>query len=127
MCLDEKYLLIVGNFRGGEVWFKTGILNSGLIFMGLFFGLCGLFRSEFGGERCSRSWLVVWGCLFKGLVERWFWDWWWWCLGGERVEVLCNFSDFGSFWVFFKLSDNLFYIVVKGYFGGVSKWLSKSI
>ena len=87
-------------FRGGEIWFKTGILNSGLIFMGLFFCLCGLFRSEFGGERCFRSWLVVWGCLFKGLVERWFWDWWWWYLGDEWVEVLCNFSDFGSFWVF---------------------------
>ena len=56
-------------FRGGEVRFKAGILDSGLIFMGLFFGLCGLFRSEFGGELWFRSWLVVWGCLFKGLVE----------------------------------------------------------
>lgn len=41
------------------------------------------------------------------------------------MEVLCNFSDFGSFWVFFKLSDNLLYMVVKGYFGCVSKSVSK--
>lgn len=35
------------------------------------------------------------------------------------------FPDFGSFWVFFKLSDNLLYMVVKGYFEGVSKSVSK--
>lgn len=54
-------------FRGGEVWFKTGILNSGLIFMGLFFGLRGLFRSEFDGELWFRSWFYgdcgLWTCL----------------------------------------------------------------
>lgn len=54
-------------FRGDEVWFKTGILNSGLIFMGLFFGLRGLFRSEFDGELWFRSWFYgdcgLWTCL----------------------------------------------------------------
>ena len=35
------------------------------------------------------------------------------------------FPDFGSFWVFFKLSDNLLLILVEGYFLCVSKWLSK--
>ena len=33
--------------------------------------------------------------------------------------------DSGHFELFFKLYDNLFYIVVEGYFGGVSKWVSK--
>lgn len=60
-------------FRGDEVWFKTGILNSGLIFMGLFFGLRGLFRSEFDGELWFRSWFYgdcgLWTCLKYGLVE----------------------------------------------------------
>lgn len=41
--------------------------------MGLFFGLCGSFRSEFDGELWFRSWFYgvcgLWTCLKYGLVE----------------------------------------------------------
>ena len=37
------------------------------------------------------------------------------------------FSGFWEFWVFFKLSDNLLYMVVKGYFGSVSKSVSNVV
>lgn len=44
---------------------------------------------------------------------------------GFKVGIGCNFLWIRAFWVVFKLSDNLFYIVIEGYFSGMSKWLSK--
>ena len=44
---------------------------------------------------------------------------------GLKLGLGVIFCGFGHFELFFKLSDNLFYIVVEGYFGYASKWLSK--
>ena len=44
---------------------------------------------------------------------------------GLKLGLGVIFCGFGAFWVAFKLSDNLFYTVVEGYFSGMSKWVSK--
>lgn len=44
---------------------------------------------------------------------------------GLKLGLGVIFCGFGHFELFFKLSDNLFYIVVEGYFSGMSKWVSK--
>ena len=101
LCLGYKDPLIVGIFMGREVWFKTGMLNSGLIFMGLFFVWVIWFRDEFDVERCFLSWFVLWRWLFKGLVEGKILGGLRLWMSGKRVWEWCIFrisGDFGEFY-----------------------------
>lgn len=96
-------LFLWGYFLCGRYGIEVSSVSRGVLEVGLW---C--------GDVCLKAWLRDDFRIDDGSI---------WVMNEWRFYVI--FRILGVFWEFFELSDNLLYMVVKGYFGGVSKSVSK--